>query len=108
MCQAWGQGGHTPPQILADQKAPPGSGGALHYYSPPRFLDFDTCLNKILKLVIFLLGLFLEARAEIPEKISLVFWKIRRHQKDILKLTDLYSSQSTYNTWGIDLLMILT
>ena len=28
--------------------------------------------------------------AEILEKISLVFWEILRHQKDILKLTDLY------------------
>ena len=33
--------------------------------------------------------LFLEARAEILEKKSLVFWKIWRHQKDILKSTDL-------------------
>ena len=31
----------------------------------------------------------LEARAEILEKISLVFWKKFWHQKDILKLTDL-------------------
>ena len=31
----------------------------------------------------------LEARAEILEKILLVFWEIWRHQKDILKLTDL-------------------
>ena len=38
----------------------------------------------------FWFDLFLEARAEILEKISLVFWKIWRHQKDILKLTDLY------------------
>ena len=41
--------------------------------------------NKILQLVVFWFDLFLEARAEILEKISLVFW----HQKDILKLTDL-------------------
>ena len=32
---------------------------------------------------------FLEAKAEILEKI-VVFWEIWRHQKDILKLTDLY------------------
>jgi hypothetical protein len=35
MLQAGGQGVRTPPQILADQKAPP---------CPPRFLDFATCL----------------------------------------------------------------
>ena len=34
-------------------------------------------------------NLFLEARAEILENISLFFWKIWRHQKDILKLIDL-------------------
>ena len=33
--------------------------------------------------------LILEAWAEIMENISLFFWKIWRHQKDILKLTDL-------------------
>ena len=38
----------------------------------------------------FWFDLFLEARAEILEKISLVFWEIWRHQKDILKSTDLY------------------
>ena len=32
---------------------------------------------------------FLEARPEILTKISLVFWSIWRHQKDISKLTDL-------------------
>ena len=30
-----GAGGVAAPQILADQKAPPGSGGAPHYYLPP-------------------------------------------------------------------------
>ena len=39
MHQAGGQGGQLPPQILADQKAPPGSGGAPHYYLPPRIFD---------------------------------------------------------------------
>ena len=29
-------GGAYAPQILADQKAPPGSGGAPHYYLPPQ------------------------------------------------------------------------
>ena len=43
--------------------------------------------NKI--LLIFLIWP-LEARAEFLEKISWVFWEIWRHQKDILKLTDLY------------------
>ena len=33
-----GQGGQLP-QILADQKAPPGSGGAPHYYLPHRIFD---------------------------------------------------------------------
>ena len=36
MSQAGGQGGQLPPQILVDQKAPPGSGGVPHYYLPPR------------------------------------------------------------------------
>ena len=39
MQQAGGPGGPRPPQILADQKAPPGSGGAPHYYRPPRIFD---------------------------------------------------------------------
>ena len=39
-----GAGRAAAPQILADQKAPPCSGGAPHYYLPPRFLDFETCL----------------------------------------------------------------
>ena len=40
----------------------------------------------------FWFDLFLEARAEILKKNSLVFWKKFWHQKDILKLTDLYQS----------------
>ena len=36
--------------------------------------------------------LFLEARAEILETNLLVYWEIWRHQKDILKLTDLYQA----------------
>ena len=36
MCQRGGQGGHVPPQILADQKAPPAGGGAPHYCVPPQ------------------------------------------------------------------------
>ena len=39
MHQGEGQVGQLPPQILADQKAPPGSGGAPHYYLPPRIFD---------------------------------------------------------------------
>ena len=38
----------------------------------------------------FYFYLFLEAKAEILEKISLVFWDIWRHQKDIFELTVLY------------------
>ena len=36
MLEGRGQGGQLPLQILADQKAPPGSGGAPHYYLPPQ------------------------------------------------------------------------
>ena len=32
-------GGQLPTQILADQKAPPGSGGALHYYLPTQIQE---------------------------------------------------------------------
>ena len=32
MLEGGRQGGQLPPQILADQKVPPGSGGAPHYY----------------------------------------------------------------------------
>ena len=39
--------------------------------------------------LLFWFDLFSEARAEILEKNLLVFWKTWRHQKDILKLTDL-------------------
>ena len=39
MHQGVGQVGQLPHQILADQKAPPGSGGAPHYYLPPRIFD---------------------------------------------------------------------
>ena len=35
MLQGGRQGGQLPPQILADQKAPPARGGAPHYYLPP-------------------------------------------------------------------------
>ena len=38
----------------------------------------------------FWFDLFLEAWAEILEKISLVFWEIWRHRKEFLKLADLY------------------
>ena len=37
MLEGGRQGGQLPPQILADQKAPQGSGGAPHYYLPPVF-----------------------------------------------------------------------
>ena len=45
-----------------------------YWYKVPLFFWFD---------------LFLEARAEILEKISVFFWLKRWHQKNILKLTDL-------------------
>ena len=41
-----GAGGAAAPQILADQKAPPGSGGAPHYYLPPRI--FDPCCTPVI------------------------------------------------------------
>ena len=50
--------------------------------------------NKILQLFSGRFDLFLEIKAEILEKISLVFWKIWRHQNDILKSTDHYSQVS--------------
>ena len=40
--------------------------------------------------LLFWFDLSFVARAEILEKISLGFWSKRWHQKDILKLTDLY------------------
>ena len=49
---------------------------------PPKNSDF-------LKVSHFKLSFWLEARAEILETISLIFWGIWRHQEDILKLTDL-------------------
>ena len=39
MHQGEGQVGQLPHQILADQKVPPGSGGAPHYYLPDRIFD---------------------------------------------------------------------
>ena len=51
-----------------------------------------------------------QAWAEIPNKISLIFWEIWRHQKDILNLTDLYVVYKVYSEgfsavlmdlWGI-------
>ena len=41
-------GGHVPPQILADQKAPPAAAARRITTCPPRSLDFGTCLNIIL------------------------------------------------------------
>ena len=45
MHQAGGRGAAAP-QILADQKAPPGSGGAPHYYLPPGFLTLGASLKS--------------------------------------------------------------
>ena len=45
-------------------------------------------------IIIFWFNLFLEARAEILTKLSLIFWSIWRHQKDISKLT---LGQKVYN-----------
>ena len=42
-----------------------------------------------IKCPLFLFDLFLEARAEILEKIHWIFWKIWIHQKDVLKLIGL-------------------
>ena len=40
--------------------------------------------------LLFWFDLFFEDRVEILKNIPFVFWEIRRHQKDISKLTDLY------------------
>ena len=45
------RGGRTPPQILAEQKAPPGSGGVPHYYLPPQI--FRPCNIPVQFLPIF-------------------------------------------------------
>ena len=42
----------------------------------------------LLHNIVFWFDLFLGARAEILTKLSLVFWSIGRHQKNISKLTD--------------------
>ena len=53
MLEAVGQGGRTLPQILANQKASPDSGGAPHYYLPPQI--FRPC--NMPDLYIYLLTL---------------------------------------------------
>ena len=53
-------------------------------------------IDQLNEGLIFLFDLFLEARAEILENFLLIFWKIWRHQKDILKLTDLYLTVSPW------------
>ena len=45
MPKGGGQGGHMPPQILADQKAPPAAAVRRITTCPPSFLDFGTCLS---------------------------------------------------------------
>ena len=57
MSEGRGQGGQLPPpQILADPKVPPGSGGAPHYYLPlqifrlcdvPDFVNFKLFFTKL-------------------------------------------------------------
>ena len=51
--------------------------------------------------LLFGFDLILEARVEILEKISLVFWKKFWHQKDILNLSDLLKSESRTLFWAI-------
>ena len=46
MSEAEGQGGQLLPQILADQKAPPGSGGAPHYYLSPSQIFRLCCIPE--------------------------------------------------------------
>ena len=55
----------------------------------------------------FWFDLFLEARAEILKKLSLVFWSKRWHQKYILKLTDLYKSSISSDVKFLSFLQIL-
>ena len=47
-------------------------------------------MEDFILTLLFWFELCLEARAEILENVSLFFWEIWGHQKDILKLTDLY------------------
>ena len=65
----------------------------LIYSFMPKLLkkSWMVSTNQYNKVPLFFwFDLFLEARAEILKKISLAFWSKRWHQKDILKLTDLY------------------
>ena len=49
MSEGGGQGGQLPPQILAYQMAPPGSGSrAPHYYLPPQI--FRLCDMPVFKV----------------------------------------------------------
>ena len=51
MLEGGGQGRQLPPQILADQKAPPGSsGGAPHYYLPPQI--FRICNMPVMHILL--------------------------------------------------------
>ena len=54
------------------------------------FIFKELNINQLKYQFIFLFNFFLEARAGILTKISLVLWSIWRHQKVIFKLTDLY------------------
>ena len=49
MAEAGGQGRRTPTQIFAEQKAPPGNGGAPHYFLPTQV--FRPCTIPVRALV---------------------------------------------------------
>ena len=61
----------------------------------------DFILTLLVKYTTFLFDLFLEAMEEILEKISLVFWEIWRHLKDISKLTHLYLNFTNLMGWKL-------
>ena len=56
---------------------------------------------RIIWLRTFLFDLFLEARAEILTKISLFFWSIWRHQKDISKFNWPLASPAVFPEIGL-------
>ena len=55
-------------------------------------LLFYIGLFKVIKCLIFLFKHFLDARAEVRETFSLVFWKIKEIYDFLLKLLDLYNT----------------
>ena len=86
MSEGEGHGVQLPyPQILADQKAPPDSGGAPHYYLPPGFLTLAACLD--LKIIFdqwpkLYIGFDAEPESRIYFKVNFNFYL--KGQTDVL------------------------